>query len=126
MFECAGPRVYSYEQVLEDFDTAELAILPRLPDTREELTAMARALGVEPSKVLYLGKDANACGCCPRTEAALRYRNMTMPPRRSGRRKQAFRGAGSAECDPAEQERASAVETANTCDLFKLLCLNLG
>ncbi|MGD0023951.1 MAG: CHAT domain-containing tetratricopeptide repeat protein, partial [Xanthobacteraceae bacterium] len=43
----------------EDVDTAELAMLPRLADTRQELTAMARALDVDPSKALYLGKDAN-------------------------------------------------------------------
>ncbi len=43
----------------EDFDTAELAQLPRLPDTRSELTSVAHALGVDPAKALYLGKDAN-------------------------------------------------------------------
>ena len=34
-------------------------MLPRLPDTRQELTAMAEALDVDPAKVLYLDKDAN-------------------------------------------------------------------
>jgi CHAT domain-containing protein len=43
----------------DDVDTAELATLPRLPDTRRELTAMAKALDVDPAKVLYLGKEAN-------------------------------------------------------------------
>jgi CHAT domain-containing protein len=43
----------------EDVDTAELAMLPRLPDTRAELMAMAKALDVDPGKALYLGKDAN-------------------------------------------------------------------
>jgi CHAT domain-containing protein len=43
----------------EGLDKAELAMLPRLPDTRPELTAMARALDVDPAKSLYLGKDAN-------------------------------------------------------------------
>ena len=43
----------------EEVDKAELAMLPRLPDTRAELTAMARALDVDPAKSLYLGKDAN-------------------------------------------------------------------
>ena len=43
----------------EDVDKAELAMLPRLPDTREELTAMAHALDVDPAKALYLGKAAN-------------------------------------------------------------------
>jgi len=43
----------------EEADSAELAMLPRLPDTRLELLAMAKALGVDPGKSLYLGKDAN-------------------------------------------------------------------
>jgi CHAT domain-containing protein len=43
----------------ETVDKAELAMLPRLPDTRQELTDMARALDVDPTKSLYLGKDAN-------------------------------------------------------------------
>jgi CHAT domain-containing protein len=43
----------------ETVDKAELAMLPRLPDTRQELTDMARALGADPVKSLYLGKDAN-------------------------------------------------------------------
>jgi CHAT domain-containing protein/tetratricopeptide (TPR) repeat protein len=48
----SSPRV-------EDIDKAELTMLPRLPDTREELTAMAHALDVDPAKALYLGKAAN-------------------------------------------------------------------
>ncbi len=43
----------------EDVDTAELAMLPRLPDTRLELISMAKALDVDPTKALYLGKEAN-------------------------------------------------------------------
>ena len=43
----------------EDVDVAELAMLPRLPDTRLELISVAKALGVDPAKALYLGKDAN-------------------------------------------------------------------
>jgi CHAT domain-containing protein len=43
----------------ETVDKAELAMLPRLADTRQELTDMARALGVDPARSLYLGKDAN-------------------------------------------------------------------
>jgi CHAT domain-containing protein len=43
----------------EGVDKAELAMLPRLPDTREELTAMARALDVDPTKALFLGRAAN-------------------------------------------------------------------
>ncbi len=43
----------------EDVDVAELAMLPRLPDTRAELMAVARALHVDPKNALYLGKAAN-------------------------------------------------------------------
>jgi CHAT domain-containing protein/tetratricopeptide (TPR) repeat protein len=43
----------------EEVDKAQLAMLPRLPDTRPELIAMAKALGVDPAKSLYLGKAAN-------------------------------------------------------------------
>ena len=43
----------------EGVDKAELAMLPRLPDTRPELIAMAQALGVDPAKALHLGRDAN-------------------------------------------------------------------
>ena len=44
---------------LEGVDSAELAMLPRLPDTADELRSMALALQADPSKVLKLGKDAN-------------------------------------------------------------------
>jgi len=40
-------------------DSAELAQLPRLPDTAAELTSIAEALGLDPARVLYLGKAAN-------------------------------------------------------------------
>ena len=40
-------------------DSFELARLPRLPDTGDELRAIARALGTDPAKVLHLGKAAN-------------------------------------------------------------------
>ena len=43
----------------EEVDTAELAMLPRLPDTRLELTTIAKVLNVDPAKALYLGKAAN-------------------------------------------------------------------
>jgi len=44
---------------LEGVDSAELAQLPRLPDTADELKAIATALEADPSKVLNLGKEAN-------------------------------------------------------------------
>jgi CHAT domain-containing protein len=40
-------------------DSAELGLLPRLPDTAEELKSIALALEADPAKVLHLGKDAN-------------------------------------------------------------------
>jgi CHAT domain-containing protein len=40
-------------------DSADLALLPRLPDTADELKSIALSLQVDPSKVLFLGKDAN-------------------------------------------------------------------
>jgi CHAT domain-containing protein len=44
---------------LEGVNSAELAMLPRLPDTADELKSIALALQVDPSKVLNLGKQAN-------------------------------------------------------------------
>jgi CHAT domain-containing protein len=44
---------------LDGADKADLAMLPRLPDTAEELKSIALALQADPSKVLNLGKDAN-------------------------------------------------------------------
>jgi CHAT domain-containing protein/tetratricopeptide (TPR) repeat protein len=43
----------------EGVATAELALLPRLPDTAEELKSIARALNTDPAKALHLGIDAN-------------------------------------------------------------------
>jgi CHAT domain-containing protein len=43
----------------EDVSSAELGRLPRLPDTAAELTSIAEALGLDPAKVLHLGKAAN-------------------------------------------------------------------
>jgi CHAT domain-containing protein len=40
-------------------DSAQLARLPRLPDTADELKAIAHALKLDPARVLHLGKDAN-------------------------------------------------------------------
>jgi CHAT domain-containing protein len=44
---------------LDGVDNAELAQLPALPDTADELVAIARALGVDVSKSLVLGAKAN-------------------------------------------------------------------
>ncbi|HXX08234.1 MAG TPA: CHAT domain-containing protein [Pseudolabrys sp.] len=44
---------------MEGVDSADLAKLPRLPDTAAELISVAKALGLDPAKVLYLGKAAN-------------------------------------------------------------------
>jgi CHAT domain-containing protein len=44
---------------LEGVDSAELAMLPRLPDTAEELKSIALALRADPTKVLNLGKQAS-------------------------------------------------------------------
>jgi CHAT domain-containing protein len=44
---------------LEGVDSAELAQLPPLPDTAEELKSIARALGADASKALVLGVKAN-------------------------------------------------------------------
>src|SRR6202035_6107254 len=44
---------------LEGIDSADLAMLPRLPDTADELRSIALALHADPAKVLHLGKDAN-------------------------------------------------------------------
>jgi CHAT domain-containing protein len=44
---------------LDGIDSAQLAMLPRLPDTAEELRSIALALQADPAKVLHLGKQAN-------------------------------------------------------------------
>ncbi len=44
---------------LDDADKADLGMLPRLPDTADELKSIALALQADPTKVLNLGKDAN-------------------------------------------------------------------
>jgi CHAT domain-containing protein len=44
---------------LEGVDTADLAMLPRLPDTADELKSIALALQADPTKVLNLGKQAS-------------------------------------------------------------------
>jgi CHAT domain-containing protein len=52
-------RAWRHE--LEGVDSADLAQLPRLPDTAEELKSIALALDADPSKVLKLGMTANEC-----------------------------------------------------------------
>jgi CHAT domain-containing protein len=42
-----------------EVDSAELALLPRLPDTADELGSIALALQADPTKALHLGRDAN-------------------------------------------------------------------
>ena len=54
-----GPLKRRSSPKLEGVDNAELALLPRLPDTSEELKSIALALRADPSKVLHLGKEAN-------------------------------------------------------------------
>jgi CHAT domain-containing protein len=54
---------------LEGVDSAELGLLPRLPDTAEELKSIAIALQADPSKALYLGKNA--------TEGAVKTMNLS-------------------------------------------------
>ena len=44
---------------LEGVDSAELALLPALPDTADELKSIALALEADPAKALKLGKYAN-------------------------------------------------------------------
>ena len=44
---------------LEGVNSAELAMLPRLPCPADELKSIAAALEADPSKVLNLGKEAN-------------------------------------------------------------------
>jgi CHAT domain-containing protein len=43
----------------EQLRSANLGMLPRLEDTGDELKAIAAALQADPTKALYLGKDAN-------------------------------------------------------------------
>jgi CHAT domain-containing protein len=45
--------------VVAELDSADLAKLPRLPDTAEEIRAMARVLGADSATDVYLGRRAN-------------------------------------------------------------------
>ena len=42
-----------------DVESSKLAMLPRLPDTREEILGMARAMGADLEKDVFLGRTAN-------------------------------------------------------------------
>ncbi len=53
-----GPLKRRNSPKLDGVDSAELGLLPRLPDTADELKSIALALQADPSKVLFLGKDA--------------------------------------------------------------------
>jgi CHAT domain-containing protein len=64
-----GPLKLRAAPRTEAVDKAELAMLPRLPDTRPELVSMAHALDVDPAKALFLGKDAN--------EQTVEHRDLT-------------------------------------------------
>lgn len=43
----------------ESLNSADLGVLPRLPDTADELRSIALALDTDPETALHLGKDAN-------------------------------------------------------------------
>ena len=53
-----GPLKRRNSPKLDGVDSAELGLLPRLPDTADELKSIALALQADPSKVLFLGKSA--------------------------------------------------------------------
>ncbi|NEV77883.1 CHAT domain-containing protein, partial [Rhodopseudomonas sp. BR0C11] len=54
-----GPLRRRNSPKLDGVDSAEIGLLPRLPDTSDELKSIALALQADPSKVLFLGKDAS-------------------------------------------------------------------
>ena len=54
-----GPLRRRNSPQLDNADKADISMLPRLPDTAEELRSIALALQADPTKVLNLGKDAN-------------------------------------------------------------------
>jgi CHAT domain-containing protein len=54
-----GPLKRRNSPQLDDADKADISMLPRLPDTADELKSIALALQADPTKVLNLGKDAN-------------------------------------------------------------------
>ncbi|OKO75257.1 CHAT domain-containing protein [Bradyrhizobium sp. AS23.2] len=64
-----GPLKRRNSPKLEGVDSAEIGLLPRLPDTADELKSIALALQADPSKVLFLGKSA--------TESAVKTMNLS-------------------------------------------------
>ena len=44
---------------MRDIDSAEFGMLPRLPDTADEIRAMAAAMHADPARDVFLGKAAN-------------------------------------------------------------------
>ena len=54
-----GPLKRRSSPKLKGVDSAEIGLLPRLPDTADELKSIALALEEDPSKVLFLGKNAS-------------------------------------------------------------------
>ena len=54
-----GPLKRRSSPHLEGVNSADLAMLPQLPDTRDELQSIALALKADPTEALHLGKDAN-------------------------------------------------------------------
>ena len=45
--------------IMDDVDSAELALLPRLPDTADEVLSIALALSADPSKDVFIGAAAS-------------------------------------------------------------------
>ena len=64
-----GPLKRRNSPKMDGVDSAELGLLPRLPDTADELKSIALALQADPSKVLFLGKDA--------TESTVKSMNLS-------------------------------------------------
>jgi CHAT domain-containing protein len=56
-------RTLAFRDVLvspaRDVESSQLGMLPRLPDTAEEIRSMARALGADPNRDVFLGVAAN-------------------------------------------------------------------
>ncbi len=53
------PLVRRNAPATQNIDSAELAQLPRLPDTADEVKSIAAALNADPTKDVFVGRDAN-------------------------------------------------------------------